>query len=76
MSLKRVNIHFQWYFTYKKGIVKTLDKSDLISLKMHIFQKDGFPPTPIIYMPFVNKFIDPHRKKYSLFRNVSRMKQS
>lgn len=52
-------------------MVKILDKSDLISVKIHIFQKDGFSPTPMIYMLFVNKFIDPHGKKHFLFRNVS-----
>ena len=55
-------------------MVKTLDKSYLISVKIHIFQEDGFSPTPMIYMLFVNKFIDPHGKKHFLFRNVSRMK--
>lgn len=62
---------FQWCFTYEKGIVKTLDKSDLI-FKIHIFQKDNFFfSNPMIYILFVNKLIDPHSKTHSLFRNVN-----
>lgn len=74
MFPKSFNITFWWSFTYEKVIIKTLDKSDLILIKMHIFQKNEFSPNPMIYILFVNKLIDPHSKKLSLFRNVNRMK--